>query len=72
MDTALPNPCFDKFISKALGTFHAPSAKWDFTYIYDNSRWGAAPTVLMQTEKGEIVYKAEDFPAWLRSALESL
>ena len=44
----------------------------DFVYVYDNSRWGVTPTVLLQSEKAEIVYLADDIPTWLEAALEEL
>jgi hypothetical protein len=44
----------------------------DFVYIYDNSSWGVTPTVLLQSEKAEIVYLADDIPTWLGMALEKL
>jgi predicted ABC-type ATPase len=44
----------------------------DFLYVYDNSRWGVTPSVLLQAEKAEVVYLAEDIPKWLAAALEQL
>ena len=44
----------------------------DFVHVYDNSRWGAAPTVLLQAEKGEVIYQAEPIPGWLAKILERL
>lgn len=44
----------------------------DFLYVYDNSRWGITPRVLLQTEKAEVVYLADDVPKWLEAALEQL
>ena len=41
----------------------------DFLYVYDNSRWGVTPSVLLQAEKSEVVYLAEDIPHWLARAL---
>ena len=43
-----------------------------FVHIYDNSRWGAVPAVLLQTEQGETIYQTEDLPAWLATALGRL
>ena len=37
----------------------------DFAYVYDNSRWGMTPEVLLQAESGEVVYMAERLPDWL-------
>ncbi len=42
----------------------------DFIRVYDNSRWGAIPTVQLQAEMGEIIYQAEPIPAWLVTALD--
>jgi predicted ABC-type ATPase len=44
----------------------------DFIHVYDNSGWGAAPTVLLQAANGEVVYLAENIPQWLSTALEQL
>ena len=44
----------------------------DFLYVYDNSRWGVTPSVLLQAEKAEVVYLADDIPKWLETALEQL
>jgi predicted ABC-type ATPase len=41
-----------------------------FLYVYDNTRWGAIPKVLLQAEDGEIVYVAENIPVWLKKVLE--
>jgi predicted ABC-type ATPase len=42
----------------------------DFIYVYDNSRWGLTPIVLVQAEKGEILYQARRIPVWLIEALK--
>jgi hypothetical protein len=44
----------------------------DFVYVYDNSRWGITPTVLLQAENGEIIYQAEQLPIWLAKVVEQL
>ena len=44
----------------------------DFLYVYDNSRWGVTPSVLLQAEKAEVVYLADDIPKWLETTLEQL
>jgi predicted ABC-type ATPase len=31
----------------------------DFISVYDNSRWGITPAVLLQAESGEVVYLAD-------------
>jgi predicted ABC-type ATPase len=44
----------------------------DFLYVYDNSRWGVTPSALLQAEKSEVVYLADNIPKWLEAALEQL
>jgi predicted ABC-type ATPase len=44
----------------------------DFAYVYDNSAWGLAPIVLLQSENAEIVYLADNIPSWLELTLEQL
>jgi predicted ABC-type ATPase len=34
----------------------------NFVHVYDNSRWGLTPTVLLQAEDGEVVHLADDRP----------
>jgi predicted ABC-type ATPase len=41
----------------------------DFVSVYENSRWGITPAVPLQAERGEIVYRADQLPAWLTTAL---
>ena len=43
----------------------------DFVYVYDNSRWGLTPLVLLQAEKGEIQYQAQELPPWLVKVLRN-
>jgi len=44
----------------------------DFIRVYDNSRWGIEPALLLQAEGGEIIYLAEDNPGWLMRILRQL
>jgi predicted ABC-type ATPase len=37
--------------------------------VYDNSRFGEPPRLVLQTEQGRIVRMADHFPMWLQSAL---
>ena len=41
----------------------------DFIHVYDNSRFGGAPTLLLQAARGQVVYHAERLPDWLVRAL---
>ncbi|HME05775.1 MAG TPA: zeta toxin family protein [Bryobacteraceae bacterium] len=53
---------------------HLPRAirEMDFIHVYDNSVWGGAPTVILQAESAEIIYLAEEVPAWLKGVLEQI
>ena len=44
----------------------------DFIRVFDNSVWGHEPQVLLEAASGEIVYLADDLPAWLTAALARL
>ena len=44
----------------------------DFVNVYDNSRWGVTPRILLQAEKGQIVYTTEALPDWLTGVLRLL
>ena len=37
--------------------------------VYDNSRFGEPPRLVLQTERGRIVRVADHFPMWLQAAL---
>jgi predicted ABC-type ATPase len=37
--------------------------------VYDNSRFGEPPQLVLQTERGRMVRMADHFPIWLQSAL---
>src|SRR5580658_640977 len=37
--------------------------------VYDNSRFGESPRLILQIEQGRIVRMADHFPIWLQSAL---
>ena len=37
--------------------------------VYDNSRFGESPRLILQIEQGRIVRMADHFPMWLQSAL---
>jgi predicted ABC-type ATPase len=41
----------------------------DFIHVYDNTQWGVTPRVLLQAEKGDVVYRADQIPDWLAAAV---
>jgi predicted ABC-type ATPase len=56
----------------SLGNLTRAIREMGFLYVYDNSRWGVAPALLLQTERGEIIYQAEQIPHWLAKVLKQL
>ena len=44
----------------------------DFIYVYDNSRWGQTPLILLQAAKGEIQYQADNVPSWLEKVIQQI
>jgi hypothetical protein len=46
-------------------------AEMDQLWVYDNSRVGGPPKLIMEAEKGVIRFLSNDLPAWLATALES-
>ena len=50
----------------------SPIREMDYIYVYDNSRWGQTPLVLLQAEKGEIQFQAENIPSWLANVIQQL
>jgi predicted ABC-type ATPase len=41
----------------------------EFVRVYDNSRFGHPPALVLEAGRGRIIRLAEDFPVWLQSAL---
>ncbi len=44
-------------------------AQMDDLWVYDNSAVGGPPKLVLQSEKGSILFLTEDPPAWISSAL---
>jgi predicted ABC-type ATPase len=53
----------------SLGNLSRAIREMDFVRVYDNSRWGTTPAVILQAARGEIVYRADQLPDWLMTAL---
>jgi predicted ABC-type ATPase len=53
----------------SLGNLSRAIREMDFIHVYDNSGWGTAPAVILQAARGEIVYRADQLPEWLSTAL---
>jgi predicted ABC-type ATPase len=37
--------------------------------VYDNSEWGKAPTLLLESKAGNVVYRVAATPRWLEAIL---
>ncbi len=44
----------------------------DLIYVYENGGWGETPEILLQAEKGEVVFRAQRIPRWLAGSLARL
>jgi predicted ABC-type ATPase len=67
-----PGPVLRGVYDTSIDNLARAIREMDFIYVYDNSRWGVAPLVLLQAEKGEIRYQAEQIPTWLAVVLKQL
>lgn len=50
---------------KSLANLAIALAEIDSVQVYDNSRIGREPELVMETERGEVTYLAEKTPGWL-------
>ncbi len=67
-----PEPVLKAIYESSLRNLSRAIREMDFIHVYDNSRWGIAPTVLLQAESGEVVYLAEHMPGWLEKVIGQL
>jgi len=67
-----PESLLKAIYESSIGNLPRAIREMDFVHVYDNSRWGAAPTVLLQADGGEVVYLAEPIPDWLARVLGQL
>ena len=67
-----PESLLKAICESSIGNLPRAIREMDFVHVYDNSRWGMAPTVLLQADGGEVVYLAEPIPDWLARVLEQL
>jgi len=56
----------------SIGNLPRAVREMDLIRVYDNSGWGASPALMLQAEKGEIIYRAAKIPAWLMETLSRL
>jgi len=64
-----PESILRDIYDSSLANLGRAVCEMDFIHVYDNSHFGAAPAVMLQAEKGEIIYRADRTPAWLTAAL---
>jgi predicted ABC-type ATPase len=43
--------------------------EFDLLRVYDNSAWGAEPSLLLETQRGRVVFCRESLPTWLVETL---
>lgn len=67
-----PESALRSIYNSSLNNLPRAIREMDFIQIYDSSSWGAPPTVLLQAERGGIIYEASDLPPWLITALQKL
>jgi hypothetical protein len=61
----LPGGIYESSINNPPRTTH----EIDSVFVYDNSRWGIAPDVLLQAENEKVIFFAETIPNWLAKVL---
>ena len=64
-----PESLLKAIYESSIGNVQRAIREMDFIHIYDNSRWGNAPTVLLHAEIGEVLYLAEHIPDWLAKVI---
>lgn len=64
-----PEALLKSIYEASIGNLARAIREMDLVYVYDNSRWGIMPEVLLQAEGGEVVYLSEDIPEWLARVL---
>ena len=64
-----PELVLRRIYDSSLANLGRAVREMDFIHVYDNSHWGTAPTVMLQAVQGEVVYRADQMPAWLTAAL---
>lgn len=67
-----PEPVLRAIWESSLRNLPRAIREMDVIAVYDNSEMDAAPRVLLQAEKGNIVYASEQLPAWLEDALAGM
>jgi predicted ABC-type ATPase len=64
-----PESILRRIYESSIANLGRAIREMDFLSVYDNSRWGTAPAVILQAERGEVLYRAGQLPAWLTAAL---
>jgi predicted ABC-type ATPase len=67
-----PETVLRRIYDSSLSNLPRAIHEMDLIHVYDNSRWGITPTVVLQAENGEIIYRAEQLPIWLATVIERL
>jgi len=67
-----PESALQRIYDSSINNLPRAIREMDFIQVYDNSHWGTTPTVLLQAEKGNIIYRSEQIPVWLAGVLGRL
>jgi predicted ABC-type ATPase len=60
-----PESLLRRIYDSSVGNLPRAIREMDYIYVYDNSRWGRTPLVLLEAEKDEIQFQAGNIPSWL-------
>ncbi|HBY63912.1 MAG TPA: hypothetical protein DEH78_29145 [Solibacterales bacterium] len=56
----------------SLRNFGRAIREMDILRVYDNSEWGAVPSLLLETSRGRVVFRRSHLPRWLVQVLVKL
>lgn len=67
-----PEPVLRGIYESSIANLLRAIREMDLSHVYENGVWGEAPEILLEAEKGEVVFRAERIPRWLAGSLARL
>jgi len=67
-----PETVLQSIYEASLNHFPRAIRELDLVRAYDNSRWAASPTLVLETRQGNIVYQSDSTPSWIKTALDAI
>jgi predicted ABC-type ATPase len=67
-----PEVVLRRIYESSLANLLRAIREMDLIYVYENGEWGKAPKILLQAERGEVVFRAECIPYWLAGSAARL